>query len=375
MSLEKFGIEVFILAPFERSFDISKKIHVIPLNNILSNFNAPYKMLRYFYYNKIFSVLFSGGTLGNGYLMKSFLRKIMDFLLKKKIDLIQTEQDVAASAGILLKKATGLPLLVDLHNISAEELVAARVIERKSKVFSKLQSRTQELLKDSDHIIVVSELMRDYVIDNYNLPIDLVTVIPPGGRILTDESRIKRRAKPFKVAYAGLVTYREHVDLFVKSMTFVKGLSNVHFYITNKGEALKEIKKIAKKHRVNPNFFWFRDYETLNSFLSSCHIGVLPSSYDVARRMGIPVKLFNYMSLGLPVIANDIGGWSRIIEEEEIGLLTDDDPVDFASAISKLIDDEDLRIKMSYNALEAVKNKYNWDISAERLVKVYEAFS
>jgi len=120
------------------------------------------------------------------------------------------------------------------------------------------------------------------------------------------------------------------------------------------------------------SWFWFPKEEELFRFLCECSVGVLPSSNDRARVMGTPIKLLDYMSVGLPVVANNIGGWSRIIKEEEIGILTDDDPVDFASAILRLINDEDLRTKMSYNALDAVRDRYNWDKSVEPLVRIYE---
>jgi len=90
--------------------------------------------------------------------------------------------------------------------------------------------------------------------------------------------------------------------------------------------------------------------------------------------MGTPIKLLDYMSVGLPVVANNICGWSRIIKEEEIGILTDDDPVDFASAILRLLNDEDVRMRISCNALDAVRGKYNWDKSVEPLVRIYENF-
>ena len=113
----------------------------------------------------------------------------------------------------------------------------------------------------------------------------------------------------------------------------------------------------------------------MNCFLSSCHIGVLPSSDDIARRMGTPAKLFNYMSVGLPIVASKIGDWANIIEDEKIGLLVQkNDPVDFAKAITCLLDNECLRENMSNNAFNAILQKYNWKKSAEKLMNIYDNF-
>jgi glycosyltransferase involved in cell wall biosynthesis len=194
---------------------------------------------------------------------------------------------------------------------------------------------------------------------------------------LVDEGIVKMRVKPFKVVYAGLVAYREHVDLFVRSMPFVKGFGDgkVQFFITNKGEALKEIKRLAGRLGVCPRFFWFDDYGMVNGFLSKCHVGVLPSSNDLARRMGTPVKLFSYLSVGLPVVANDIGGWTGIIKEEHVGIVTSDDPKEFGEALMDVLSDSKAMQSYVTNCLELIKKKYNWDESARVLLGIYRGLT
>ena len=99
---------------------------------------------------------------------------------------------------------------------------------------------------------------------------------------------------------------------------------------------------------------------------------MLPSSNDEARRLGTPIKLFDYMSAGLPIVANDVGSWSEIIEKERIGILTKDDPDEFGAAIKLLLEDTDLRVRMGINAFKAAEEKYTWDKSIEPLSQIYE---
>ncbi|RLG80543.1 MAG: hypothetical protein DRO40_11005, partial [Thermoprotei archaeon] len=102
-------------------------------------------------------------------------------------------------------------------------------------------------------------------------------------------------------------------------------------------------------------------------FMKKCHVGILPSSRNKARILGPPVKLYDYLSVGLPVVANYIGGWSEVIKREKIGVTTDDDPESFAKGIYQLIQDKDLYYKYANNALRAIKEKYNWDKATEPL--------
>jgi glycosyltransferase involved in cell wall biosynthesis len=101
-------------------------------------------------------------------------------------------------------------------------------------------------------------------------------------------------------------------------------------------------------------------------------VGVLPSSDDLARRMGTPVKLFNYMSVGLPIVANDIGGWTEIIKQEKVGIITNSDPKSFAEAIVNITNNPRSMQEYSIRSLELIKTKYNWDLCIQPLLYIYE---
>ena len=127
-----------------------------------------------------------------------------------------------------------------------------------------------------------------------------------------------------------------------------------------------------EKFGIKAEYFWFPKSKDFYNFLSSCNVGAVTSSNDLPRRMGPPVKLFDYLSVGLPVVANDIGGWTKIIKEEEVGLLTDNNPRSFANGILKLLEDADLSYEFGKKGLELVKTKLNWDHSAQILLQKYE---
>jgi glycosyltransferase involved in cell wall biosynthesis len=378
-SLGQLNVEVYILTPYERSSEIFPNVHVVSLNHFINTIRLSrpiYNFSKFLYYSRQFPSLFSRGAAQSNRILDMVVVSISKFLIENHVDILQVEQDVALPIGLALKKLTGLPVVADIHNISSEELVANNIVSKNSQKFAKLQSRTRDCLSQVDHVVVVSEKMRDYVLSNYDLASNKVSVVPPGGRVSACKPCIKKYTNYRKVVYAGLVAKREHVDLFAKSIPIVlKKNAGVQFYITDKGEAIQELKHLSKTLKIRPHFFWFEDYTSANRFLSSCDIGVLPSSPDIARVMGTPAKLFNYLSMGLPIVANDVGGWSEIIEREEVGVIAKDDPKDFAEKILYLLENPLVAQKYALNGLNLIRSKYNWDLSAKILLSVYERFS
>jgi glycosyltransferase involved in cell wall biosynthesis len=371
--LTKYDVESIIYTPYEKNHVISQGVTVVSVGGTLHKLGLAayvYRFSKFAYYNQFFIKHFLTSNKMQTKLAKNNASPIIKALKQSDVQVIQVEQDFAIPTAIEVKKKSGLPLIVDLHNITSEELVASGAIKRDSDEFHKLQEMLKNNLAQVNEVIVVSSSMKDYVLTNYAIPPEHVHIVPPGGN--SRELKQKVTTHP-KVVYSGMVAYREHVDLFVKSMPFIKEkIKDVEFYITNKGEDLKKIKRLAKELHVNPIFFWYPKKEDFIDFLSSCDIAVLPSSNDLAREMGTPAKLFDYLSVGLPVVANNVGDWSSIIDSEKVGILTKDNPHDFAEDIINLINNPYNRDNFSKNALNLVKERYSWDSSSKALSQTFK---
>ncbi|HKZ38773.1 MAG TPA: glycosyltransferase [Chryseolinea sp.] len=372
VSLREFGVESYILTPYEKSRTISEGVNVVCIADFLQKLglsNFIYKLTKDAYYNSFFISKFIANHKVQRFTSR-LCEAISNAVKKIDADLVQIEQDIALLSAIDPMKKMDVPFLVDLHNITSEELVAAKVITQESKEFEILQERSCNALQQMDSIVVVNDEMKDYVVKNYGFSMKRVVVVPPGGRVNVKE--VYEKSPQPKIVYSGSVAYREHLDLFINSMPIVKKKSSdARFYITKKGRALKKINQLAKELGVNPSYFWFPTENTFYKFLSSCHVGVLPSSQDLARQMGTPVKLFDYLSVGLPVVANNIGAWTNLVKQEKVGVLTEDNPSDFASGILQLIENKEFALECCNNGLDLIRKKYNWQNSAKTLFGEY----
>jgi glycosyltransferase involved in cell wall biosynthesis len=87
----------------------------------------------------------------------------------------------------------------------------------------------------------------------------------------------------------------------------------------------------------------------------------------------LPIKMFEYMSAGIPVIASDFGLLRTIIQESQCGLCVDPmDPTAIASAIDHLVSHPDQAEKMGRNGRQAVLARYNWAREEANLIKFYD---
>ena len=75
---------------------------------------------------------------------------------------------------------------------------------------------------------------------------------------------------------------------------------------------------------------------------------------------------------GTPVVAAAVGGLTTVVRDGHSGLLVDGhDPHDWAAALTRLLDDPDLRVRLEAGALEQAR-LFSWEATADRTLEVYE---
>lgn len=106
--------------------------------------------------------------------------------------------------------------------------------------------------------------------------------------------------------------------------------------------------------------------------LAAAMAGLVTLRPTPAYRESLPIKMFEYMSAGLPVIASDFPLWREIVEGGECGICVDPlDPRRIAAAIDDLIGDPDRAQAMGENGRRLTLERYNWTPEGERLLALY----
>jgi glycosyltransferase involved in cell wall biosynthesis len=120
-------------------------------------------------------------------------------------------------------------------------------------------------------------------------------------------------------------------------------------------------------------FLGYLNREDVNKILSESKVGLVTLHPIPNYLESLPVKMFEYMSAGIPVVASDFPLWKEIIEGNKCGICVDPlNPKEIAKAVNYIIDNPKEAQKMGENGKKAVENKYNWKIEEKKLLNLYK---
>ncbi len=137
-------------------------------------------------------------------------------------------------------------------------------------------------------------------------------------------------------------------------------------------ESFEQILKDEKGWK-NVNYLGQVGRETILRVLKTSMLGVVTLHPTQSYIESLPIKMFEYMSAGLPVIASNFPEWEKIIYDSECGVCVDPLSSDqTANAIKEMLDNPEKAMKMGENGKKAFYEKYNWSIEERKLIGFYQ---
>lgn len=122
----------------------------------------------------------------------------------------------------------------------------------------------------------------------------------------------------------------------------------------------------------NVDFLGFVGRDQVVEVYNKSKVGLVTLHPVVTFLDSLPVKMFEYMAAGIPVVASNFPLWKSIIEDGQCGLCVDPlNPDEIAKAIRYILDHPTEAAEMGQNGRRLVNEKYNWDREKRKLVAFY----
>jgi len=267
--------------------------------------------------------------------------------------------------------AKGKKVIYDVHEDIPKQILAKYYIPGP---FRKLISGYVERLekraaKKFSWIVTATPFIRDLFL-KYNSNTTEICNFPLVGELTAS---VPFTTRPKQLCYIGSITKARGIIELVKAMDslpYTLHLCGEFSPASLREEALQLSGwKQVVEHGYAPR-------EVVRTVLESSRIGMVTLHPIINYIDAYPVKMFEYMMAGIPVIASDIPLWKQIVDETGGGVCVDPlNPDAIRKAIVNLMENEEASIKMGEAGRKAVLSKYNWGNEEAKLIAIYKKLS
>lgn len=140
------------------------------------------------------------------------------------------------------------------------------------------------------------------------------------------------------------------------------------------GGSEKQLEQFRRKKNKagldNLHFEGYRPHRQIPLYLKAFDVLLLPLEprIDRTRKYCSPLKLFEYLMAGRPIVASDLPSLREVLENGENSLLVEPGDADaFKTAVKKILDDPKLAQKLAHNA-KRTGTRYSWENRAENIL-------
>jgi len=299
----------------------------------------------------------------------SIKSSILLYGLRCAIETLKIKPDIVYGRflrGVWLAAVLGFDVIYEMHFSVRQIPFVGRLL------FSNLIKKRK--LK---HLVVISQALKEMIEDNVSGK--KIIVAHDGADLVGNKNRESQTRlsgqyrKRTKVGYVGHLYPGRGIELIFKMAT---ELPDIDFHLI--GGTKEDIK--ARKRRIKGNNVFFHGFippSLINNYILHCDILVMPyqrtvylrDKYSDTSQWMSPLKMFEYMASGKPIIASDLPVLREVLKQGKNAILVNPNDTDgWVKAVKHLANNEGVRDRIAQQALIDLKQSYTWERRAQRVL-------
>lgn len=307
------------------------------------------------------------------YLIKYFSFFIQTFFLltflyfKKRYDIVQvhTLPDFLVFAA-LVPKLFGAKIILDVHELMPELYASKFGLSERHPLIKFITWVERRSIHFADTAIAVHLPHRDILfrhgnpLKKFNISLNL-----PDPQIFTRPAKSPRYNIDGKIRliYHGTIARRHGLEVAFRALRAARDeLPAFEFYVMGDGDDLERLMGIVKDLELVDcvKFVGRVPLKEIPSRIMQAHLGIVPILYDAFTRYMLPVKLMEYVRLGIPVIASRTETMQAYFDETMVRYFQPGCEIELANHIIDLCNNSQKREFLALNA-EKFNKQFSWD--------------
>lgn len=299
--------------------------------------------------------------------MTSTVKKVYEAAIKVDADIYHFHDPELLRIGIKLQKKHHKKVVYDSHEDLPRQVLDKLWIPVlfRNLISRKIEKYESRIAKQLSGIVTSTPHIKNRFLES-NPNTENINNFPILEKMSIDVNWSERINE---LCYIGGIFNSRGVEELVESMDCVNSKLNL---AGNYAPLALRDTLMSKKGWRNVNEFGFVGRSEIVEILSRSKIGMVTLHPTKAYLDSLPIKMFEYMAAGIPVIASDFPLWRSIMEKHNCGICVDPKNVkQISETINYLLSNDKIAEEMGNNGKKAAREFYSWTAEAKKLVEFY----
>ncbi|MBL4606136.1 MAG: glycosyltransferase family 4 protein [Flavobacteriaceae bacterium] len=313
-------------------------------------------------------------------------RKVEDFIKETKVAVLHVHDIRIAGTVFKVNQKFQLKIILDLHDNIPENMKYYPHLNKFPGKYiispKKWKKKEEEFIHKSDKVITVSPNFAKEIVERTSLEEEKMVLVPNTVRqsfykeaIISKEVVDKYKNK-FVVLYLGDTNIRRGLLTAIRATEKLKQeIENFKLVIVGKNTTDYILREEVEKMKLQAyvDFEGWQNVSLFPSYILASTICISPLYRSVQHDVAYANKVFQYMSLGKPVLVSDAIAQKEIVEKSKSGLVHKEKNVDdFSDKVLELYKNEDMSHRLGENGRGFIEKEFSWEVTSQALVELYE---
>lgn len=266
----------------------------------------------------------------------------------------------------LVPKLLGAKVVLDVHDLMPELYRTRFGLDERHPLVRLVSWAERASIAFADRAIAVHEVHRQALLRHGN-PAGKFTVLMnlPDPLIFSRaETPAQREGPGLKLVYHGTVSHRHGLHVLLQAMAILAPrIAGLELHVIGDGDGLPPLVSLVEKLGLSGKVRFSRGFfppEEIVPLIRGADVGVVPTVEDAFTRYMLPVKLLEYVALGLPVVCARTATLEAYFEDGMVAYFRSGDPHDLAERLLSLQQVPGRRAQIVAKA-DRFNREYGWE--------------
>ncbi len=323
------------------------------------------------YHTKRFRLWFHTGPL----FYLNYNIRVFVYLLSNRFDVAFSNDLDTLPANFIASRLKNAKVVYDSHEYftGVPELAERKLVRGIWKSLEKI------FLPPIKYLFTVNNSIAELYRKEYNINFKVMRNVPllPKMEVIAKAEGRKKYGLPenqfIYILQGSGINIQRGAEEAVEAMQY---LENSTLLILGGGDVLDILKEKVKQLSLTDKIIFKprMSYQDMMQHTQCADVGLtLDKDTNINYRFSLPNKLFDYIHAGIPVLASDLPEIRKVVEEYNIGMITDTHDPKSLSAIMKKMNDPLLILNWKTNLTTAAK-ELNWEKEKTVLTETFRTF-